>query len=80
MVDDMAVCVLRAEHDDFRVRVDLDVVPRWPIEEIIRFDSFLRALGIGCCELAAQYETPVRTLAQITFQPLEQWGRVNPRR
>ena len=49
VVDDMAVRVLRAEHDDFRVRVDLDVVPRWPIEEIIRFDSLLRALRVGGC-------------------------------
>ena len=39
VIDDMAVFVLRAEHDNFRVRVDLYVVPRWPVEEIIRFDS-----------------------------------------
>lgn len=71
VVNDVAVLALRAEHDDFRVFVDLYVVPRWPVEEIIRFDSLLCALRVSCGELAAQDEAPVRALAQIAFQPLE---------
>ncbi len=67
----MTVLMLRAEHDDFCIGVDLDVVPRWPIEEIIRFDSLLRPHCVGCGELATQYKAPVRTLAQIAFQSLE---------
>ena len=67
VVDHMAGLMLGAEHDNFRVRVDLYVVPGRPVKEIICFDSLLRALCIGCGELPAQDETPVRTLAQITF-------------
>jgi hypothetical protein len=80
VVDHKAVFMLRAEHDDFRVRIDLNVVPRGPVEKVIRFDCLLRTFRIGGGELAVQDETPVRTLAHIAFQPLEQRGRVHAHR
>ena len=36
VLDDVAVLVLRAEHDDLRVRVDLDVVSGRPVEQVVR--------------------------------------------
>ena len=36
VVDDAAVLVLRAEHDDLRVGIHLHIVPRRPVEKIVR--------------------------------------------
>lgn len=63
VIDNMAVFMLRAEHDNFCIRIDFYIVSGWPVEEIIRFDRLLYALRIGCCDLAMQDEAPVRTLA-----------------
>lgn len=53
VAEDMAVLMLRAEHDDLRIRVDLHVVSGWPVKQVVRFDRFLRAVCIGRGELAA---------------------------
>ena len=76
----MAVLTLRTEHDDIRVCLDLDVVPRWPVEQVTCVDGFLHSACVGGGELAAQDEAPMGTLAQIAFQSLEQWGGIYPRR
>ena len=46
MVDDQAVLPLRAEHDDLGIGFDLHIVPRWPVEEVIRVDRFARPAGV----------------------------------
>lgn len=76
----MAVFVLRAEHDNVRVGVDLHVVARWPVKKIVRADGLLGAGGVGGGELAAQDKAPVGALAEVAFQPLEQRGGVDTRR
>ena len=55
----MAVLLLRAEHYDLHVFVDLYIVPEWPVKEIFPFDCFLCAVRVRCRELPAQDETPV---------------------
>ena len=62
---------------NFRVRIDLNVMPRGPVEKIIHFDCLLRTFRVGGGKLAMQDETPVSILAHIAFQPLEQRGRVH---
>lgn len=80
VIDDMAVLVLWAEHDNFRIGVDFYVVPRRPVEEIIRFSSLLSAFGVSGSELAAQNKAPMRAMTQVSLQPLKQRCRVNTRR
>ncbi len=77
MIDNMRVLALRAEHDDFRIRVDAHVVPGRPIEEVVLVDGLLAAGGIGGGDLAAQHEAPVRAVAAVSFQSLEQGGRID---
>src|SRR4030088_981716 len=61
VVDDVAMLVLRAEHDDLRVSINPHIVPRWPIEQVIRVDFLLLASRIGRGERAAHHETPMGT-------------------
>ena len=76
----MAVLLLRTEHYDLHVFVDVDIVPGWPVKEIIRFDCFLCAVRVRCRELPAQDEAPVWALAQVAIQSLEQlWYQCLPR-
>jgi hypothetical protein len=77
VIDDMAVLLLRAEHYNLRVRVDLYIVPGWPVKEIIRFDCFLCAVHVRCRELTAQDEASVWALAQVAIQSLEQLSGIN---
>jgi len=71
VVDDVAMLMLRAEHDNLRVGVNLHIVPRWPVEQVIGADCLLLAGRIGRGELTAQYEAPMGTLTEVSFQPLE---------
>src|ERR1700716_168409 len=70
VVDDAAVLVLRAEHDDLRVGIHLHIVPRRPVEKIVRVDRLPRAIPIGCGDLAAQDKSPVGALTEVAFQAL----------
>jgi hypothetical protein len=79
MVDHHVVLMLRAEHDDIRVRVHSHVVARRPIEEIVSAHGFLAALRVGRGDAAAQDEAPVRALALVAFEPLEYRRGVNAR-
>src|SRR5688500_9702236 len=80
VIDDVAVLALRAEHDDLRVGVDLHVVPRRPVEEVVRLDRLALALRIGGGDLAVQHEAPVRAVAVVAFQALEQRRGIDARR
>ncbi len=79
VVDDMAVLTLRTEHDDLRVLIDLYVMSGGPVKKIVRFDRLLRAVCVGCGELAKHDKTPVGALAQIAFQSLKQWCGIDAR-
>jgi hypothetical protein len=78
MIDDMAVLLLRAEHYDLRISVNLYIMPGRPVKKIIRVDCFLCAVRVRRRELPAQNEAPVWALAQISIQPLEQRRGINP--
>ena len=77
VIYDMAVLLLRAEHYDLRVGVNLYIVPGWPVKEIIRVDCFLCAVRVRRRKLSAQDEAPVWALAKIAIQSLEQWCGIN---
>jgi len=53
VIDDMAVFMLWAEHDDFCVSIDLHIVPRRPVEQIVGLHGLLLAGHVGRGELAA---------------------------
>src|SRR3979409_2336744 len=72
--------MLGTEHDNLRVGVDLYIVSRRPIEQVVGIHRFSRAIRVGRNELAAQNEAPVRALALIAFQSLEERSGVNARR
>ena len=80
VIDHPAVLVLRAEHDDLGIRVDPHVVAGRPIEQIVGAHRFLRPAGVRGGELSLHDEAPVRTLAKIAFQALEQGRGVDIRR
>src|SRR5258708_10266700 len=71
VVDDVAMPVLRAEHDDLRVSVNPHIGPRWPVEQVIGADCLLLAGRIGRGEFTAHHEAPMGTLTEVSFQPLE---------
>jgi len=56
VVDDLTVFVLRAEHDNLRVSLDLYVVSGRPVEEVIRLHRLLHADRIGGGELTTYDE------------------------
>jgi hypothetical protein len=76
VIDHLAVLVLRAKHDDLRISIDPDIVPRRPVEKIISADCLLLAGGIGRGELTAKHEAPMGTLTKVSLQPLEKWGGI----
>src|ERR1044072_2121290 len=67
---------LRAEQDDLRVLSAAHAVPRGPEEELTAADHFLVATGIGDGELALDQVAPVRRVAQVALQALEEWRDV----
>src|SRR3972149_6451518 len=79
VVDDLAMLVLRAKHDDLRVSINPHIVPRWPVEQVIGADCLLLAGRIGCGELTTQHEAPMGTLTEVFFQPLEERGGIHAR-
>ena len=80
VVDDTAVLVLRAEHDDLRVCIDFYIVPGWPVKQIVCVDRLLHTVRVSYGELAVHDETPMWALAQIPFQSLKQRGGIYTRR
>lgn len=79
VVDNLAMLVLRAEHNDLRVSIDAHIVPRWPVEQVIGADCFLLADRIGRGEFTTQHKAPMGTLAEVSFQPLEERGGIHAR-
>src|SRR3977135_936167 len=77
VVDDVAMLLLRAEHDDLRVSINPHIVPRRPVEEVIGADSLPLAGCIGRGDVTTQHEAPVGTLTEVSFQPLEQRGGIH---
>jgi hypothetical protein len=45
MINDFGVLVLRAEHDDFGVRADLNGMSGRPVKQIPRVERWLRKFG-----------------------------------
>ena len=43
----VSVLVLRAEHDDLRVGIDLYIMPRRPVKKFTRVHTLLNSIGIG---------------------------------
>ncbi|WP_442480510.1 hypothetical protein [Variovorax boronicumulans] len=81
MVDHVRVLVLRTEHHDLRVGVDLDVVAGRPIEQVVCLDGLLFPGVVGGGDLALEHEPPVRALAGVVVvQALEERRRVDARR
>jgi len=76
----MGMRMLRAEHNDLRVLVYSNVVPRGPVEQVIRSHTLLLARAIGRSEAAFQNESPMRTLAEIAIKSLKQRRRIDSRR
>src|SRR5690606_17847162 len=68
---------LRTEHDELGVRVDPDVVPGRPVEQVVRLDRLLHAVRVGRGDPAAQHEAPVRALAAIALESHEKRRRVD---
>jgi len=73
----MTVLMLRTEHYNIRICINLYIVSGWPVKQIIRVYCLLNSVRVGRGELAAQDKTPVGTLAQIAFQALKQWGGID---
>jgi hypothetical protein len=72
VIDDFGVLVLRAEHDDFGVLVDLHRVSGRPMEQVAAGEGFFAAIGIRDGDFALHQVAPVRRLAQVALQPPEQ--------
>jgi len=72
VIDHLGVLPLRAEHDDLRVGRDLHVVPGGPVEQVGRLDRLPLAGRVRRGQLPAQDVAPVRALAEVAVQPLEQ--------
>jgi hypothetical protein len=77
VVDDLAMLVLRAKHDDLRVSINPHIVAWWPVEQVAGADCLLVAGCVGRGELTTQYEAPMRTLTEVSFQPLEERGGIH---
>jgi hypothetical protein len=67
VIDDVSMRMLRAEHNDLGVIVHSHIVPRGPIEQVIRGHALLLARAIGRSEAAFQNKSPMRALAQIAI-------------
>jgi hypothetical protein len=77
VIDDMTVLILRTEHDNIRIFINLYIMSWWPVKQIIRADGFLCPLRVGHGKFAAQEKSPVGALTQITFQALKQWRGID---
>src|SRR6478736_1757294 len=63
---------LWAEEDDLGVHPDAHAVSRWPIEQIIARARLLRVVRVGDDHFPGKHVAPVRRLAGVTLQTLEQ--------
>ena len=76
MIDYGAVFGLRTEQDDLRVTSDSHGVPRWPVEEIASGYALLRPIQIRHRDLAFNHVSPMRGLAAIGLEALEERGDI----
>ena len=63
---------LWAEENDFGVLHDADAVTGRPVEEVIPHADLFLAAGVGEHNLARDHESPVRGVAVIVVEALEQ--------
>jgi len=70
--------VLRAEEHHLGVVVGTDGVSRRPIEHVAGLDDLLGVIGVGHRDLAFEYVTPVRALAEVALQAFEKRFYVRP--
>ena len=71
VIDDEAVFPLGAEHDEFRIGLDLDVMAGGPIEQVVGIHRLRGALGIGRGDPAFEDER-LRTIFQyFSIDPKE---------
>ncbi len=72
MLDDGAVLDLRAEQDDLGIDAHAHRMARRPIEEIAARDDFFLPIAVRDGDLPLDHVSPMRGLAQIGFQSLEE--------
>lgn len=70
--------VLRAEEHDICILRYRHRVARAQIDEIAALDRLLHAIRIGDCEEPLQDMTPMRRLAEVAFEPLQQGRQILP--
>jgi hypothetical protein len=72
VIYDLTMLVLRTEQDDLGIIADFDRVSGWPVEQVTAVDHFICAVCVGDGEFTPQQVAPVRGLAQVALQPLEE--------
>src|SRR5262245_33028305 len=80
VVKHLRVLDVRAEEDDVGIIDDTQAVSCWPVEEVVRRAGLLSAVDVGDNEFAGEHVAPMRGLAGITLQPLQQWSDAGARR
>src|SRR5512143_1943189 len=78
VIYDLTVLVLRTEQYDLGIFADFYRVSGRPVEQVTAFVLFLSAVCVSNCEFTLQQVAPVRRLAKIALQPLEQRRDICP--
>jgi len=71
VIDYMTMLMLGAKHYDFRIFIDHNIMPGWPVKQIVCINNFLDTFSIGCGKLTANEIATVRALAQISLKSHE---------
>ena len=78
MINYTGVLVLRAEQDELAVPGDPNRVSRWPVEQVPGRDLLLGPVAKGDAQLAVDQVAPVRRLAEVVLEPLQERRDVGP--
>ena len=72
MVYNLAMFDLRAEQNHFGVFARFDCMTGRPVKKVTAGDDFLLAIGVGHGDFPLDQIAPMRRLAEVIFEPLEQ--------
>ena len=76
MVYNLAMFDLWAEQNHFGVFARFDCMTGWPVKKVAARDDFLLAIGVGHGDFPLDQVAPMRRLAEVIFETLEQRGDV----
>ena len=77
VVHDVSVLMLRTKQNEIGILFDFYRMSRWPVKQVICAGDFRTAVGVRRGQFPLDDISPVRGMAHVSFQPLQQWRYIH---